>query len=319
MSNCEQSIQYVDWSDPKGPPTILYTGVECTGNIYNSGNGEFKNAGTGFEYPKAINSVFVPPNYHMFAFNDSLYKGQAMRLESGFYRKNDDYPSGGFPLTNIRSFSVIAKQPWIKHLQNCCSSKLTESTNSSTCGVYWGKNNSGECDVIMGEYCINNQNDPVCSCYNYLESDNDTDPPEVKLAKARPDCFIKTCNTDGYMPTNLKNRQCPSLKICKQNMDMLGGDQNVTSNIEILQNCNDTYNSSLNPTPSPTPPPTPSPIPPPVFEPPNSEKTSESSYIIYFLIFVCFIITIIAVVYFSSKLKNKKNDQENEQEDDQNY
>jgi hypothetical protein len=212
-----------------------------------------------------VHGFWLPPHIKMTTYNRPNYTGDVGTYfgnrDKGFYPDLEN-PRYYYTRNNIDSVKIERVRSWDEHLANCCTGRTSAGAMPDTCGQFWGKgaDNSGVCDEFMQDYCSKEENKdkPECSCY--AKGADPTDSDEMKLIKSNPKCFSALCNTHGYVPSNIRNTQCPSIKICKQEIATLGDSAILKENVHI-QDCRDTevHNTSLstttndNRTTSPTP------------------------------------------------------------------
>ena len=130
------------------------------------------------------------------------------------------------------------KGPNVNILNKACGLKMTD-----TC-----RNRKNELEgQLMAKFCIDNQNDPLCSCY---ATPPDYIPQEMR-AKVR--CWNKKCAESGYIPENMRG-DCDKITICKQNISAMGDSNLIKENV-YFQDCSDksTTNNITNKAAEPIP------------------------------------------------------------------
>lgn len=162
-----------------------------------------------------------------------------------------------------------------------------QNINTNRC-IKWAKDNaSGESagrigmqDQAMINYCKVHINDPKCSCLN---PKGFSPPPNVPNM---PQCFFKGCVNGGYQTQDMKNKKCPNVKICTQNLTTQQNDHLVMTNVSESQDCSDTDNSTNNvinnlpttPHPDDAPAETTIPSTTPTFDPDNADGTGAPAH-----------------------------------------
>jgi len=183
-----------------------------------------------------IDGLWVPPNMTVQLFNEWNYQGANATFEPGLHADLNN-PNRGIGRNMADSIKIHRTRPWRDFLVDCCRGRNDiAGVNPTSCGKFWGNTTDGSCNAVMDQYCTEYPNDIACSCYSVPILD--TDPEDIKRAKVRPDCWSQKCATAGYIPTNLRGRPCPDIKICKQNIDLLGSN-NMTTSSQFIQDCSD--------------------------------------------------------------------------------
>ena len=104
---------------------------------------------------------------------------------------------------------------------------------ASLCGTTWDNGNN-TCDDVAQDFCKVMGDDPRCTCLS--NPPLPTDPPQLQALKANPLCYSRDCLTNGWQPTGLRGRPCPSITICKQKFGTDGNNNIATENVSV-QNC----------------------------------------------------------------------------------
>jgi hypothetical protein len=219
------------------PEVRIWSGKGCSGSDYVlKGTSEIRDLG-GFK----IHSIFIPPVYRAELYSGAGFTGDKIELKGGIPRidPKDRPAQGKFDLDATKSVKIIAQSSWHDFRISCCSKNVSAGANNVICGAYWGNHPSGMCDPVMDEYCQFNPSERVCSCYGYLNPPTTEDDELERLLKTKPSCYVKDCNIYGYQPTGIRQTRCPSIKVCKQLID-LRGDSNILKNVETTQHCEDT-------------------------------------------------------------------------------
>jgi hypothetical protein len=217
--------KYIRYSEPS---IVTWAGAGCTGR---QGYGE---ASGTYQLNPAIQGIWIPPHVDadlLDAGGQPFAGDRAGGKASGGYYETP----GGFS-----QVSITTRKPWMDHLTDCCTGKVSNGATPETCGAYWGKSdNQGLCDSIMEDHCdkAENTEDPKCSCYGVpIEPDDDL---EVRLLKAQPKCWSDTCAKRGYLPSNMIGSQCPNVQICKQDIQ-IPGSHNIMDDNQYIQDCSQT-------------------------------------------------------------------------------
>lgn len=98
--------------------------------------------------------------------------------------------------------------------------------------------NGFEIDDAVNAYCADHQDSPFCACVLSTAKINteDISDPGMRAIYARPECFIKECNANGYKTYNMRNSgQCQDVNVCKNSIVVAGG-SNIGLN-DIKQIC----------------------------------------------------------------------------------
>lgn len=91
--------------------------------------------------------------------------------------------------------------------------------------AFWPYNKNNSCDIVMKNYCENNQYDPVCAC---MVSD-----------KPFPQCQDTNCQKNGYIPSNLKEIKCPNIIQCNQDVSNIEVNTGGEIKLNQIQICGD--------------------------------------------------------------------------------
>jgi hypothetical protein len=129
------------------------------------------------------------------------------------------------------------KEFCLANLENDACRTIDTATLNKACALNMSatcKNRKNELDdEMVRQYCSTRLYDPFCACYRPA-------PAYIPdLVKGQAPCWNQECADSGYIPLNMRGRDCPNVKICTQDMKY-GGDSNIlTKNINI-QDCRDT-------------------------------------------------------------------------------
>jgi len=151
----------------------------------------------------------------------------------GFTGRAGEYLAGDFKAI----CGIKADEYCINHLEtDLCRNTDVETLNkacalnmSTTC-----RNRKDELDEsVIEKYCKTGNNsttDDFCSCYM-------DPPPEIpEIAKGLVQCWNKKCATSGYVPKNIRNRDCVPITVCTQNLASLNGNSNIySSNVTVME------------------------------------------------------------------------------------
>lgn len=232
------------------PPVVLY-------NKYSSKEiyaGSYPNFTI---YLSDVDGMYVPPIYEVYLYDSFNQTGRSIK-----------YTGGSHKLTGIvSSVKVVQIDNWTDTQLKCCLSD--PSVNSDSCGVWWGKNPTVGCDVVVNNYCKLNPSDPKCACYILPDTTNS----KLRSAlNARPDCFVSDCSIHGYIPSTIYGKQCPALTICEQDMSSAGTSNIIKDNVQIMK-CGDSTNTSE--------------------DQQTADNTKKSSIYVYVLLLFILLITVV--------------------------
>jgi hypothetical protein len=212
------------------PNALFWDGPSCSGQQMALPQGNVTNMYSLPLGPNRIDSLWVPPDSDVAV----TYNGGSYIFTPGLYGNLDDTP---VKVNNITSINVRKTGEWMDHVAACCTGKVAAGATPESCGMWWGKtNNNGMCDDIMESYCTTHPDDPKCSCYAVPIEDKDD--LATRALKANPSCWSANCSTKGYLPSNLINKPCPNVKICKQDIS-LPGSNNIVKDNQYIQDCSD--------------------------------------------------------------------------------
>lgn len=271
-------------SNSKGFQSIMNTGFNG-GSRYQSFNG-YGYTGANGSYDPDVYQYRCPLNQYMNGIDGTIESSLVKTLNVSCDNipeqcANDlESPYCKWMMPQLKlSEAAKDKSKYRNILNQACQINM-----SDTC-----RNNQTDLDVLtVQNWCKSNPNDEFCSCF--------TAPPDYIMRKAPevaglPQCWNNTCSVKGFKPQTLQD--CPSVTICSQDITTEGND-NLTSNVEIKQNCNPTTviangGATISPTPTPTTDSTSTPV--------SIHKvlsnTSWSSYALYFLLFIILIVVIV--------------------------
>lgn len=106
-----------------------------------------------------------------------------------------------------------------------CRDNIWDSNCHSWCSNQTG-NSKSVCDQAITEFCKDNPEHSICSCF--------TSP--IKMYN--PACLDVKCITDGYKTTSMTSLPCPDVVDCSMQIQMerVGRDIDI-GNIDLQQNC----------------------------------------------------------------------------------
>jgi len=247
---CDSRSTNITYQEPNA---IFWSSPNCSGRQMELTAGEYPNLDNapitnGIRIGiNDIDSMWIPPNMTATVYDSRNFGNQLGTYSAGLYSDLNN-PRLYAGRNQIDSIKITRKMPWIDHLTNCCTGKVSNGATPQSCGMFWGKGNDlGLCDDLMETYCKNpaHQNDAKCSCYGVPVMKDD--PLDVRLIKAQPKCWSEKCATYGYLPSNMVKSPCPDVKICKQDI-RLPGSNNIVRENQYIQDCSDrNINSSSNP------------------------------------------------------------------------
>jgi hypothetical protein len=238
------------------PQALFWTKPGCQGNQMSLPPGDYPNMYNLAIKANDIDGLWLPPNMKLHAFGNPDYSHSFGVYDPGLQADLNN-PLLLAPRNDIDSFHLIRTKPWKQHLADCCTGKTSVGASPLTCGMFWGKGemgNRGVCDDFMENHCKQPENKDSDQCTCYSVPIDDADDINVRLLKANPKCWSQKCQTSGYMPSNIVSTPCPNVKVCRQEI-VLPGSNNIITNSDYIQDCNDTYNTQNNftkPTNTPT-------------------------------------------------------------------
>jgi hypothetical protein len=170
----------------------------------------------------------------LFNFGEPRTNKTTISCPNGKYVVGFEGRAGEYLAGNFRAIcGVKADEYCVNNLETDLCRNIDRDTLNKACSKNMSttcKNRKDELDEsVIYNYCRNNKNDPFCSCY--------ADPPSYipEEIKGMVKCWNKTCATQGYIPKNLRNLQCPPITICKQDTGVEGS--NVLSSNVFVQDC----------------------------------------------------------------------------------
>jgi hypothetical protein len=141
-------------------------------------------------------------------------------------------------------------------------------------------------DSAVAAFCTEHPGDPFCACsttaLNRIPDDNE----QIKVLKAKPQCYLKDCANSGYKFISQRTNTggCPEL--CMQNISAAGTGNIITGNT-TTQNCGGVQ---VKDTPSDSP-----------SSPSSPSSSSSSSSLLTLLLYIVMIAIIIAGTYRMAK------------------
>jgi hypothetical protein len=207
--------------------------------------------------------------------------------------------------------------------------------------------NMQDLNQLYANFCRANPLHPKCSCINAVQQftmdfkDDDEKTLSERIVQGinkqyPPHCWFSTCRNEGWKPPALRVlTTCPNIKVCAQDLQMIGQSQKLSSDNVQSQSCDDEYTYTHNtvgnspgapvgvvnnepsrppPTTSSPAPPTSSPAPPtsspapPTPNPASPQASSQSLSITWIIIIVIasFVILIIVALVVASVIKKKR-------------
>lgn len=176
--------------------------------------------------------------YNVNGLSDSKYRLNHY-ISGGRGRKGTDHQEW----TLTKPDSVIKQEvqdykdtePVLDRLQYC---KSADTVMTDHCRD-WCKDNKNTCDQGMEQYCSANPLDlDYCGCFNFDESTKKVmEQASAQGISLLPQCNVKKCMTTGYQTQNmLDRRECPSVQLCIQSVDV--GDSDLALFEGVNFNCN---------------------------------------------------------------------------------
>jgi hypothetical protein len=109
-----------------------------------------------------------------------------------------------------------------------------DNLNDPFCKEY-AKVNSGF-DSNVRDFCVDHPTSEFCSCSTAALDQIPDSNEQIKVLKAKPQCYIKECSNEGYKFTSQRANigGCPQL--CMQNISAVGEHNIITGNT-TTQNC----------------------------------------------------------------------------------
>lgn len=272
-------------SNGDGFRSIMSTGFNG-GNEYQSFNGHGY-AGDNGKWDADVYQYRCPLNQKMTGIDGSIEDGLVKNLNA-----TCDY-TPDYCVNNLESPYCKWLMPQLKLSSSTKDKANYRNILNRACSINMGdtcRDNQSDLDLSTAQdYCKTNADDDFCSCFGPVPS---YIPSEVS---GLPQCWNNKCSVHGYKPSTLQ--QCPSITICQQDINTQGND-NLSSNVVIRQDCHPT--TIVNPPSSPSSNPSSSPSSPinngsietPI-PPVSNESIWSSNYMMYFLVFLLFVVVII--------------------------
>ena len=233
-----------------------HTYMELNPGLYKDLDDKSYNGGYFPIRRNGIDAIRVPPNMKVWASSKPNFETSGagvVTFNPGLYSDLDN-PYLGIGRNGIDSMRVIRTKPWDQHLVDCCKANTANNVSPESCGIYWGKGTSGACDALIENHCKSNKDDEACGCY--ADAPGIDDPITQRLIKANPLCYSRSCNMGiSYVPTPMRDKQCPDITICKQDITVDGAANQLYDNL-LVQDCAK-ENSPKTETPEPIPAPDP--------------------------------------------------------------
>jgi hypothetical protein len=253
-------------SSGKGFQSIMSTGFNG-GSEYQSFNG-YGYTGDNGKWNADVYQYRCPLNQKMTGIDGSIESSLVKNLNV-----TCDY-TPDYCVNNLESPYCKWLMPQLKMSSSAKDKASYHNILNQACSINMGdtcRNNQTDLDLstVQG-YCKTNGDDDFCSCFGPVPS---YIPTEVS---GLPQCWNNKCSVHGYKPSTLQT--CPSITICQQDIITQGND-NLTSNVSIKQDCHPTQIVN-NPS---------APAIPPV----SNGSILSSNYVLYFLAFVLLVVVII--------------------------
>ncbi len=197
-------------------------------------------------------NVYIKSPLTSRSFGLRFYPPPANRYDyDNVVRSWDIYENqGNFRFDIVNKSPVHAKYNAISGDNNakvkCCTNQYggtpDEQLSQYVCNILNYTPNSNTCDIFMDSYCPADMGNPVCSCY--LNRASILDSPllmeQYPLAKyaTQPQCWNGDCLVKGYKNNGIRtSAACPSITVCTQDINKIGGSNNILKNIIVTQNC----------------------------------------------------------------------------------
>jgi len=273
-------------SQNKGFQSVMGTGFNG-GNEYQSFNG-FGRTSDNSPYPADVYQYRCPLDQYITGIDGTIESSLVKTLnvtcdnKSDYCVKNLDSPYCKWLMPQLK-FSSSAKDKATYHniLNQACAINM-----SDTC-----RSNQTDLETSMvANWCKTHMDDDFCSCY--------ATPPDFIRKKAPevsglPQCWNQTCSLKGFKP--ITTQSCPSITICRQEITT-EGDNNLSSNVEVKQDCNPTVVIGTTggvPSKNPDMTTVTNSTQKPIDEEPSSVSWWSNKYVLYFIIFLILIFVII--------------------------
>ncbi len=263
-------------SQSNGFQSIMSTGFNG-GSEYQSFNG-YGYTGDNGKWNADVYQYRCPLNQYMTGIDGTIESGRVKTLNVTCDYKSDEC------VNNLESPYCKWLMPQLQMSSSDKDNARYRNILNKACSINMGDTcRDNQTDLYLSTvqgYCKTNGDDDFCSCFGPVPS---YIPTEVS---GLPQCWNNKCSIHGYKPSTLQ--QCPSITICQQDIITQGND-NLTSNVSIKQDCSPTTIVNAPGSPSPIDnTSTKTPIPPV-----SNGSISSSNYVLYFLVFILLVVVII--------------------------
>lgn len=273
-------------SNNNGFQSIMNTGFNG-GSEYQSFNGHGRTSDNG-RWNADVYQYRCPLDQYMTGIDGSIESSLVKTLNTtcdykpSYCEKNLDSPYCKWMMPQLKIGSAKDQTVYKNILNKACSINM-----SDTC-----RNNQNDLDPSMVEnWCKTHSDDPFCSCYGPV-------PKFIPPALAgTPECWNNTCSLHGFNPRG----QCKigQVTICQQDITTQGND-NLSSNVVIRQDCHPTQviapSPPVNITPSggsTTPINTSTTT---SIKPESTSSLMSSSYLLYLLLLIVLVVVIVIIL-----------------------